>query len=53
MKEGYDQVFLDVDEKLPELIGSYKLWEDQSLINKYHDIRNQLVDLILEVKEGG
>ena len=50
-EQYYDQVFLDVDEKLPELIGSYELWEDQNLINTYHDIRNQLVDFILKVKE--
>ena len=48
-EQVYDQVFLDVDEKLPEIIGSYELWEDQNLINNYHDIRNQLVDFILEV----
>jgi len=51
-EQYYDQVFLEVDEKLPELIGRYGLWEDQNLIDNYHDIRNQLVDFIIEVKTG-
>jgi len=52
-EQYYDQVFLEVDVKLPELIGSYGLWEDQNLIDNYHDIRNQLVDFIVKVKTMG
>ena len=47
----YDRVFSQIDEELPKLLDSI-LWEDQRFIDTYHDIRNQLVSLIVEMKGG-
>ena len=51
----YDRVFLQIDEDLPKLIDNTisfhsSLWENQRFINTYHDIRNQLVELIIDIK---
>jgi hypothetical protein len=46
----YDRVFLQIDEDLPKLIDNNSLWENQKFIDTYHDIRNQLVELIINIK---
>ena len=59
----YDRVFLQIDEDLPnliyitifklklsKLISNSSLWENQRFIDTYHDIRNQLVELIIDIK---
>ena len=46
----HDSVFSEIDDNLATLIkNAHLIWEDQALLDRYHKIRNELVDLILEV----
>ena len=56
-EEEWDRVFFEVDEELPKFIDKIitphqGLWayDNQRLIDKFFDIRNQLVDLIIELE---
>ena len=56
---AYEAVFYAVDEQLPDLIhsiareedGQRNLWnlDNQALIDRFFDIRNQVVDFIIEI----
>ena len=55
---AYEQVFYAVDEQLADLIHNIvkpenNLWnlDNQALIDRFFDIRNQVVDFIVEINQ--
>ena len=55
---AYEQVFFAVDEQLADLIHNIvkpenNLWnlDNQALIDRFFDIRNQVVDFIVEINQ--
>ncbi len=57
---AYEQVFFAVDEQLADLIHNIvkpenNLWnlDNQALIDRFFDIRNQVVDFIVEINQRG